>query len=143
MKPAFRLAVAAALLPTPLAAVAQTALPPSTSGDGTAHPATPDNVWLPKQSAEVAVLDKVSTRHDQFTIKVGGSGSFGALTIQVTSCVARPADKIQDAAAFLVLTTKDQAAGSAPIFSAWMFANEPAASMVENPVYDVRVVGCR
>jgi hypothetical protein len=58
----------------------------------------------------------------------------------VQSCFVRPPDQPQDAAAFLTIT--DSHAGE-PGFRGWMFAASPAVSMLEHPIYDVRLLGCR
>jgi hypothetical protein len=102
-------------------------------------PAVPQ-VWLPRGTAEVQALDKVNARNTTLTVKVGQSATFGSLTIAVQACVVRPADQPQDAAAFLVITVGH--AGE-PGFSGWMVADAPSVSMLQNPIYDVRVTGCR
>ncbi len=102
-------------------------------------PAAPQ-VWLPRGTAEVQALDKVNARNTTLTVKVGQSATFGSLTIAVQACVVRPPDQPQDAAAFLVIT--DSHSGE-PGFSGWMVADAPSVSMLQNPIYDVRVTGCR
>ena len=49
----------------------------------------------------------------------------------------------KDAAAFLEMTDSRRAAGAQQVFRGWMFANAPGVSMLEHPVYDVRVLDCR
>jgi hypothetical protein len=102
-------------------------------------PATPEQ-WLPRGTAEVQALDKVNARNAVLSVKVGDTAKFGSLTIAVQACVVTPPDQPQDAAAFLVIT--DSHAGQ-PGFSGWMVAAAPSASMLQSPVYDVRVTGCR
>jgi hypothetical protein len=113
--------------------------PPSAATTYTPAPATPD-LWLPRGTAEVQALDKVNARNAMLAVKVGDKATFGSLTIAVQACVVTPPDQPQDAAAFLVIT--DSHAGQ-PGFSGWMVAAAPSASMLQNPIYDVRVTGCR
>lgn len=117
--------------------IVATPLPPL---DATQPPvAPPQTAWLPKTTASVQALDKVNARGSVLTIEVGQSAMFGSLTIAVKACGVRPADAPADATAFLIVTDKNP---DAPSFSGWMLKSTPAVSMLEHPIYDVRVVGC-
>jgi hypothetical protein len=110
------------------------------------QPAAPDaapgpaNVWLPRQSADLLALDKVTARATPLTVPVGHSASFGALTIAVQACVVRPPDQPADAAAFLAIT--DSHPGAAQ-FRGWVVLSAPAVGLLESPVYGVRLAACR
>jgi hypothetical protein len=96
--------------------------------------------WQPRGTAELRVLDKVSARVTPLSVKVGASAGLGSLTVAVRGCLVRPPDQPADAAAFLeIADSRPGAAG----FRGWMFANEPAIAVFEDPIYDVRVIGCR
>jgi hypothetical protein len=86
------------------------------------------------------VLDKVNAQNAVLTVKVGQSAQFGSLTIQVAACQIRPPDQPQDATAYLTITDSHT---DAPGFRGWLLANHPSVSMLQHPIYDVRVVGCR
>ena len=103
-----------------------------------AHAATSAD-WIPRPVAELRALDKVDGRTATLTVPVGQSVTFGSLTIVVQACDVRPPDQPEDATARLVIT--DSHAGE-PGFSGWILRSDPAVSMLEHPVYDVRVVGC-
>ena len=105
--------------------------------------ATPQPVrgtWLPEGNAVLQVLDKVNAQNSVLTVKVGDKTKYGSLEIAVQACDVRPPDQPQDAAAFLVITDSHP---DAPGFHGWMLADEPALSMLQHPIYDVRVVGCK
>ena len=104
-------------------------------------PAPPQwpNQWLPQQSATLIVLNKIDAVSRQISVPVGQQTNFQSLTIQVKACVVRPPDQPADAAAFLNISDSD---ANEPGFQGWTLANEPWVSMLQNPVYDVRVVGC-
>ena len=85
-------------------------------------------------------LDKVSARATQLSGPVGQPISFGSLTVLARACVVRPPDAAQDAAAFLEISDTRL---DTPPFRAWMLLSEPAVSIFEHPVYDIRLVGCR
>jgi hypothetical protein len=95
--------------------------------------------WLPASVVKLQALDKVNAQTAALTVKVGGSTTFGSLTIIAKACVVRPTDQPADAAAFLAVT--DSHADS-PGFNGWMLQHEPSVSMMEHPIYDLRVTGC-
>jgi len=112
---------------------------PSTGTPFAPAPAPPE-AWLPRGTADLQALDKVNARNATLTVKVGQSATFGSLTITVQACMVRQPDQPQDAAAFLVIT--DSHSGE-PGFSGWMVADAPSVSMLQNPIYDIRVTACR
>ncbi len=95
--------------------------------------------WLPQGGAVLQALDKVNAQNAVLTVKVGQSARFGSLTIQVQACEVHPPDQPQDATAFLTI---EDSHADAPGFRGWMLANNPSLSMLQHPIYDVRVVGC-
>jgi hypothetical protein len=102
-------------------------------------PALPNN-WQPRGTVELQALDKVMARSMVLTGKVGETLHFGSLSITARSCLARPPDEKTDYAAFLNIT--DSHVG-APEFHGWMLANEPELSMLQHPLYDIRLTACR
>jgi hypothetical protein len=84
-------------------------------------------------------LDKVNAQATELTIKVGESATFESLTISVKACVTRPPDQPADAAAYLHVTDSHP---DSPGFDGWMLEDEPSVSMMQHPIYDVRVAGC-
>jgi hypothetical protein len=81
----------------------------------------------------------VNAQVTTLTVKVGRTATFGSLTIAVQACVVRPPDLPQDAAAFLTITDSHP---DEPGFKGWMLKSDPSLSMLEHPLYDVRVAGC-
>ena len=113
-----------------------TSMPPS-SPDMT--PIERPNTWLPAGVARLQALDKVNAQATALTVKVGQSATFGSLTITVKACVVRPPDQPADAAAYLDVTDSHP---DSPPFKGWLLWHEPSVSMMENPIYDIRVAGC-
>lgn len=136
-----RLALALLLLAAP--AVAQQPPPPSQTpvlpDPNAAPPAPPPPAWLPRGSADIQALDKVNARSAALHVRVGEAAKFGALTIQVRACMVRPPDQPQDSAALMTIA---DAHPDQPGFVGWMLQSAPEVSMLEHPVYDVRVTGC-
>jgi hypothetical protein len=106
-----------------------------------APPATTDkpNTWLPAGTVKLQALDKVNAQTSALTIKVGGSATFGSLTITAKACAVRPSDQPVDAAAYLTVTDSHP---DSPGFDGWMLEDEPSVSMMQHPIYDLRVIGC-
>ncbi len=103
-------------------------------------PPTPPPGWVPKGVAELQALDKVNARHATLSAKIGEQVQYGTLHISVQACLVRPPNYPQDAAAFLSITDSSNESTN---FRGWMFAGEPALSMLQHPVFDIRVTGCR
>ena len=128
--------------PAPGAAPEGTAAGTAPAQPQAAAPESPPrypNTWVPQASVQIQVLDKIDALAKDLSVKVGQSVSYGALTIGVQSCVVRPPDQPADAAAFLVITDSHK---GEPGFRGWSLAHEPWLSMLQNPIYNVRVVGC-
>ncbi len=102
-------------------------------------PAPPPPAWLQRGSADLQALDKVTARSAALHVRVGETAKFGALSIAVGACVVRPPDQPADAAARLTIA---DAHPNQPGFDGWMLLSAPQASMLEHPIYDVRVTGC-
>lgn len=110
-------------------------IPPVTPPDAVERP----NTWLPDSVAKLQALDKVNAQTADLTIKVGQSATFGSLTITVKSCLVRPSDQPADAAAYLDVTDSRP---DSPGFNGWLLEDEPSVSMMQHPIYDLRVTGC-
>ncbi len=117
---------------TPPAAppAAQPAAPPA---------APPGPAWLPRHGADLQILDKEDATHETRRVAVGASVKVAGLTIAVEACLVRPAGHARDAAAYVEITDRNPAIQP---FKGWLLAAEPAASVFEHPLYDVRVSGC-
>jgi hypothetical protein len=100
-------------------------------------PVTP--AWLPQSTADLRALDKVTARAAAVTGRLGDTIRFGSLSVIVRQCIVRPPDHAPDAAAWVEITD----ANGGPGFRGWMLASAPSLSMLEHPVYDIRVAGCR
>lgn len=105
--------------------------------------AAQDQAWEPRRLAELQLLDKVNARVTVLRAPVEAPTRFGTLTLRVGACNARPADEVPDAAVWLEIRDSRRPAERQVVFRGWMFANAPGVSMLEHPVYDLRVLECR
>jgi hypothetical protein len=121
-----------------LAAASAFAAPTPRRQPAPAAPAPPAD-WIGRGTATLEALDKVNAQHTTLTVPVGSTASYEALSITVKACLERPPNQAKDSAAYLVI--QDPHVG-APGFDGWMFASAPEVSMLEHPIYDVRVLAC-
>jgi hypothetical protein len=101
---------------------------------------TPAADWLPRQNVQLQALDKVTARSTVLDGRLGQTLQFGTLSIIVTACMVRPPDQPADAAASVQITDSNK---GEPGFRGWMLKDEPAVSMFQHPLYDIRLNGCR
>ena len=99
--------------------------------------------WVAKPTAELQVLGKVTARVSVLRAPLNTPTSFGALSITVRTCNARPPEEVPDALAWMEIADSRRPEATRVVFRGWMYANTPAANMLEHPVYDVRVLECK
>lgn len=105
-----------------------------------ATPALAQEGWISKGGADLILLDKIRAQPADLQVKVGSAAQFGTLTVRVRSCFIRQPDQPADSAAFVEVT---DTRGKGDVFRGWVLANTPAVSLMEHPVYDLRLAGCR
>ena len=76
--------------------------------------------WVPRQTAELQVLDKVTARISVLKADVGQAARYGTLTILVRACNARPPDEVPDAAAGDFLQLWPHRHGTDAMFAAYL-----------------------
>jgi hypothetical protein len=97
-------------------------------------------------SEPVAVLqglDKITARVSDIEAPVGKTVRFGGLAITVRDCEKNPPEDKPESAAFLQIDEVRPGEENVRRFSGWMFAQSPALSSLENPVYDVILLDCK
>ncbi len=120
---------------------AATPVRPARAAETVAPPHLPDpDTWLPRQTAELRVLDKVAAQATPLVLAVGQGAGFHSLTVTVRACAVRPPELPPDSAAFLDIVDSHE---GEPGFHGWMFSGEPQIAMLENPLYDVHLLSCR
>jgi hypothetical protein len=94
--------------------------------------------------ATLAGLDKITGRITRFDVYIDETVLFGALEITPRACYDRPAtDTLQRTSAFLEVDQRALDGTAKRLFTGWMFADSPALSAVDHPVYDVWLVECK
>lgn len=114
---------------------------PARAATGVAPPALyPAELWEGKTVAVIRVLERLDAHVETLRVPVGGSATYGALTVGVSSCVDRPQTLAADSAARLHLA--ETGSSAPPVFDGWMLANEPSLGTYGSALYDVRMVSC-
>ena len=100
---------------------------------------------LPKSeiTAELSVLDKVSSKNTNIKIQVGEEFSFQNLNIKVLKCYNSEFDDDPEVTAYMQV--KDNTMNNNDrvfIFNDWTFASSPSIRPFDHPVYDVWLKKC-
>ena len=100
---------------------------------------------LPKSetTAELSVLDKVSSKNMNIKIQVGEEFSFQNLNIKVLKCYNSEFDDDPEVMAYMQV--KDNTMNNNDrvfIFNDWTFASSPSIRPFDHPIYDVWLKKC-
>jgi len=113
-------------------------------------PQPPPAVTAAAPAVTVAVLqglDKTTARVTTIEAPLDQPVRFGTLVITARACDKKPPEEPPNTAAFLEINearVQGQASTDTQhLFSGWMFAQSPALSTLEHPVYDVTVLDCK
>ena len=100
---------------------------------------------LPKSetTAELSVLDKVSSKNTNIKIQVGEEFSFQNLNIKVLKCYNSEFDDDPEVTAYMQVKDKTMNNNdSVFVFNDWTFASSPSIRPFDHPVYDVWLKKC-
>ena len=100
---------------------------------------------LPKSetTAELSVLDKVSSKNTNLKIKVGEEFFFQNLNIKVLKCYNSEFDDDPEVTAYMQVkdnTMKNN--DKVFVFNDWTFSSSPSIRPFDHPVYDVWLKKC-
>ena len=112
-----------------------------------------DNALGTPMAERVAVLGLLNKRNGQtrdIELKPGEAIRFGKVVVRLRACEkTAPWENYPDEGAFVQLLVNERPPGTndaekwRSVFSGWLFKENPAANVVEHPVYDVWVKSCR
>jgi len=94
-------------------------------------------------TAELSVLDKVSSKNTNIKLQVGEEFSFQNLNIKVLKCYNSKFDDDPEVMAYMQV--KDNTMNNNDrvfIFNDWTFASSPSIRPFDHPVYDVWLKKC-
>ena len=102
-----------------------------------------ENLPNSETTAELSVLDKVSSKNTRIKIKVGEEFSFQNLNIKVLKCYNSEFDDDPEVIAYMqVKDTTMNNNDRVFIFNDWTFASSPSLRPFDHPVYDVWLKKC-
>ena len=96
---------------------------------------------LQRQYANFKLLDKISNKLDEKTIKVNESDFFGTLNIKVYSCFTEPPNEIPED--YVLVDVKDNYKDEEEsVYKGWMISSSPDVTPLEHPIYHLWLLGC-
>lgn len=114
--------------------------------------ATGQTIGTP-MAERVAVLGLLNKRNGQtrdIELKPGEAIRFGKVVVRLRACEkTAPWENNPDEGAFVQLLVNERPPGTTEaerwrsVFSGWLFKENPAANVVEHPIYDVWVKSCK
>ena len=94
-------------------------------------------------TAELSILDKVSSKNKNIKIQVGEEFSFQNLSIKVLKCYNSEFDDDPEITAYMqVRDTVNRDENKVFIFNDWTFASSPSIRPFDHPVYDIWLKKC-
>ena len=94
-------------------------------------------------TAELSVLDKVSSKNTNIKIQIGEEFSFQNLSIKVLKCYNSKFDDDPEVTAYIqVKDTTMNNNDRVFVFNDWTFASSPSIRPFDHPVYDVWLKKC-
>jgi len=101
-------------------------------------------VWsepVQKEYANFKLLDKISNKLVEKSIKVNESDFIETLNIQVFSCFTEPPNEIPED--YVLIDVKDNfQEQEVSIYKGWMISSSPDVTPLEHPIYDLWLLGC-
>ena len=102
-----------------------------------------ENLPNSETTAELSVLDKVSSKNTNIKIKIGEEFYFQNLNIKVLKCYNSKFDDDPEVTAYMqVKDTTMKNNDSVFVFNDWTFASSPSIRPFDHPVYDVWLKKC-
>ena len=105
-------------------------------------------ILLEKQSLlgnfiEIKVLDKVSSKNNVLTLKIGEEKRFKNILIKTLKCKNSKFDDNPEVTAYLqVKDLTDTDNNEVFVFNGWTFSSSPSVRPFDHPVYDIWLTKC-
>ena len=105
---------------------------------------------MAERIAVLGLLNKRNGQTREIELKPGEAIRYGKVVVRLRACEkTAPWENHPDQGAFIQLLVRERPAGTndaerwAQVFSGWLFKENPAANVVEHPIYDVWVKACK
>ncbi len=93
--------------------------------------------------AEIKILDKVSSKTSQLSLKIEQEAEFENLIIKILKCKNSEFDDNPEITAYMQVqdvTLKNN--NKVFVFNGWTFSSSPSISLFDHPVYDIWLIKC-
>jgi hypothetical protein len=93
--------------------------------------------------AEIKILDKVSSKTSQLSLKIDQETKFENLIIKILKCKNSEFDDNPEITAYMQVqdvTLKNN--DKVFVFNGWTFSSSPSISLFDHPVYDIWLIKC-
>ena len=105
---------------------------------------------MAERTAVLGLLNKRNGQTRDIELKPGEAIRYGKVVVRLRACEkTAPWENYPDQGAYIQLLVRERPAGTndaerwAQVFSGWLFKENPAANVVEHPIYDVWVKDCK
>ena len=96
---------------------------------------------LQMKYANFKLLDKISNKIFEKTIKVGSAEEIETLNIDVYACFTEPPDEISED--YVLIEVNDYFQNEyKSVYKGWMISSTPEVTPIQHPIYDLWLVGC-
>ena len=105
--------------------------------------ASQNNKNLEGNFVEIKILDKVSSKNSELTLKIGEETKFENLLIKALKCKNSEFDDNPEVTAYLQvidITSTDN--DKVFVFNGWAFSSSPSLRPFDHPVYDIWLTRC-
>ena len=92
---------------------------------------------------EIKILDKISSKTSQLSLKMGEEKNFENLIIKILKCQNSEFDDNPEITAYMQvqdITLKNN--DKVFVFNGWTFSSSPSVSLFDHPVYDIWLIKC-
>ena len=92
---------------------------------------------------EIKILDKISSKTSQLSLKMGEEKNFENLIIKILKCQNSEFDDNPEITAYMQvqdITLKNN--DKVFVFNGWTFSSSPSISLFDHPVYDIWLIKC-
>ena len=92
---------------------------------------------------EIKILDKISSKTSQLSLKMGEEKNFENLVIKILKCKNSEFDDNPEITAYmqvLDITLKNN--DKVFVFNGWTFSSSPSIQVFDHPVYDLWILNC-
>ena len=92
---------------------------------------------------EIKILDKISSKTSQLSLKMGEENNFENLIIKILKCKNSKFDDNPEITTYLqVKDSKNSNNDEVFVFNGWTFSSSPSIQVFDHPVYDLWILKC-